>query len=94
MTTGQLLYAIADTLANANWQRTGKKTGKPKPLAERLRTQAEAASRAEAAAELGESDEFAKIATYLAQFDPAYTGDIIIAPGPENEPREVKPPND
>lgn len=27
-----LLFAIIDQLAVANWQRTGKKTGRPKPV--------------------------------------------------------------
>lgn len=94
MNVGQLLFVIVDQLAGANWQRTGKKTGRPQSLDRRLAAaskRADAQRAAEAATD--DDDEFAAIATYLSQFDPAYTGDLIIAPGTENL-EEVKPAND
>lgn len=60
---------MVDLLRGANWQRTGKKSGRPKPIDQLLKEAAEKAEserRAAAAAK-----EASTIFEYLSQFDPA-----------------------
>ncbi len=68
LTMGQLAYHVVDVLSSANWQRTGKKTGQPKPLAERLKDEArQAASMATLEAAPAVVEDWAE---YLSQFAP------------------------
>lgn len=37
LSVGAMLYLVVDALEGANWQRTGKKSGRPKRLHQRLK---------------------------------------------------------
>lgn len=65
LSVGAMLYLIIDSLEGANWQRTGKKSGRPKRLHKRLADQARRARAAERAQLTPEQ------LLELAQADPA-----------------------
>lgn len=67
-----LLYGIADILAGANWQRSGGRQARPRPLDRMLAEQARASSLANLQAEAADPDShLSESLRYLAQFDPA-----------------------
>lgn len=69
LSTGQLWYQVVDLLRAANWQRTGKKSGRPRPLDQLLKEAAEKAEQERRAADA--ADDADNIVAFLSQFDPA-----------------------